>query len=82
VKPFIHVHIVSSEFCKIAHIYSLYSFIVIVDVSSSDTYDEGQEKRDDARSISRRNTVILDWFWPSHRVIALRPVCAVLCCEI
>jgi hypothetical protein len=53
-----------------------------VDVSSSDTCDKDREKRDDARSISRINTTILDWFRFSRGVIALRPVFIVLCCEI
>jgi hypothetical protein len=53
-----------------------------VDVSSSDTCDKDREKRDDARSISRINTTILDWFRSSRGVIVLRPVFIVLCCEI
>jgi hypothetical protein len=32
----------------------------IVDISSSDICDKNQEKCDDARSISRMNTVVLD----------------------
>jgi hypothetical protein len=56
--------------------------IVFVDVSSLDTYDEDQGKRDDVRSISRINTAVLDWFRPSHEVIVIRPGFAVLRCEI
>jgi hypothetical protein len=37
-----------------------------VDVVSSDTCDEDREKRDDVRSISRMNTISLDWFRPSR----------------
>jgi hypothetical protein len=37
-----------------------------VDVVSSDTCDEDREKRDDVRSISRMNTMSLDWFRPSR----------------
>jgi hypothetical protein len=57
-------------------------FIHSVDVSSSDTCDEDQEKRDDARSNSRLNTTILDWFRPSCGVIALRLVFTVSHYEI
>jgi hypothetical protein len=53
-----------------------------VDVSSSDTCDEDRKKRDDARSISRRNMTILDWFRSSHVVISLHSVFTVLCYEI
>jgi hypothetical protein len=41
-----------------------------VDVSSSDICDKDREKCDDVRSISRMNTVVLDWFRPSYGVIA------------
>jgi hypothetical protein len=58
------------------------SWCAYVDVMSSDTCDEDQEKCDDARSISKINTTSLDWFRPSHGVIALRPVFAVVCYEI
>jgi hypothetical protein len=44
--------------------------------------DEDREKHNVARSISRRNTAILDWFSPSREVIVVRPVFALLCCEI
>jgi hypothetical protein len=47
--------------------------ISIVDVSSSDICDEDREKRDDARSILKMNTMDLSWFMPSQRVIALHP---------
>jgi hypothetical protein len=49
-----------------------------VDVVSSDTCVKDREKRDDARAISRMN----QWFSPSRRVIAIRPVFTVLCCKI
>jgi hypothetical protein len=49
-----------------------------VDVSSSDIYDKDPEKCDDVRSISMMNMAVLDWFRPSHGVIALRPVFAIL----
>jgi hypothetical protein len=52
--------------------------MLCVDITSSDTCDKDREKRDDARSILRMNTVILDWFMPSHRVIAIHPVFVVL----
>jgi hypothetical protein len=39
-------------------------------------------ERNDVRSISRMNKVLLDWFMPSHGVIVIRPVFSVLCCEI
>jgi hypothetical protein len=42
-------------------------------------YDEDQEKRDDARSISKRNTASLDMFRPSGGATALRTVFVVLC---
>jgi hypothetical protein len=42
-------------------------------------YDEDREKRDDAISISKMNTVSLDKFRPSRGVTALRPVFAILC---
>jgi hypothetical protein len=58
------------------------SWCTTVDISSSDTCDEDQEKRDDVRSISKRNTTILDWFRPSRGVIVLHQVCVVLCFEI
>jgi hypothetical protein len=58
------------------------SILVFVDVSSSDTCDEDQEKHDDARSISRMNIVVLDWFRPSRGVIAIHLVFAILCYEI
>jgi hypothetical protein len=51
-------------------------------VSSSDIYDKNQEKHDDARSISMMNKLVLDWFRPSHGVIVMRLVFAVLCYEI
>jgi hypothetical protein len=53
-----------------------------VDVSLSDIYDKDREERDDARSISRMNTTVLDWFKSSREVIALRPIFYVLCYEI
>jgi hypothetical protein len=46
----------------------------VVDVVSSDIYDEDGEKRDYARSISKKARRVLDWFKPSRRVIALRLV--------
>jgi hypothetical protein len=48
-----------------------------IDVLLSDICDKDREKRDDARSISRMNTADLDWFRPSHGVIALHPVFAI-----
>jgi hypothetical protein len=39
--------------------------IITVDVLSSDTCDEDQKKRGDARSISLMNTADLYWFMPS-----------------
>jgi 6-phosphogluconolactonase/glucosamine-6-phosphate isomerase/deaminase len=50
----------------------------IVDISSLDIYDEDQEKCSDVRSILKMNMVNLDFFMPSHGVIALRPIFAVL----
>jgi hypothetical protein len=44
----------------------------------SDIYDDDQEERDNIRSILRMNTMSLDWFRPSHGVIALHPVFVVL----
>jgi hypothetical protein len=49
-----------------------------VDVVSSDTYDEDQEKRDDVRSILSINTASLECFRPSHEVIVIRTVFTVL----
>jgi hypothetical protein len=49
---------------------------------SSDTYVNDQEKCDDVRPISRMNMTVLDWFRPSHGVIVIRLVFAVLCYEI
>jgi hypothetical protein len=37
-------------------------------------FDKDQRKHDYARSISRKTRQGLDWFKPSQRVIALRPV--------
>jgi hypothetical protein len=51
-------------------------------VQVSSTCDEDQEKHDDARSISKRNTVNLDWYMTSREVIVLRPVFTVVCSEI
>jgi hypothetical protein len=53
-----------------------------VKVSSSDICDKDQEKHDDARSIIRMNTVVLDWFRPSRRVIVIHSVFTILRCEI
>jgi hypothetical protein len=50
-------------------------------VNVVDIYDD-QKKRDDARSILRMNMVSLDWFRPSHKVIAIHLVFTVLCYEI
>jgi hypothetical protein len=41
--------------------------------------DEDREKRNDAKSIYRMNTTVLDWFRPSHGVTTLCPVFVVLC---
>jgi hypothetical protein len=53
-----------------------------VNISSLDICDKDQEKRDDARLILRMNIMVLDWFSPSHRVIALRLIFVILCYEI
>jgi hypothetical protein len=45
-------------------------------------YDEDREKRDNVGSISKMNTVTLDWFRPSHGVIALCPVFVALCLKL
>jgi hypothetical protein len=44
-----------------------------VNVVTSDICDEDLEKRDYARSISKKTQRGLDWFKPSWRVIALHP---------
>jgi hypothetical protein len=54
----------------------------IVDIVSSDTCDEDREKHDDAGSISRMNTMSLDWFRPYCGVTVIRLVFTVLCYEI
>jgi hypothetical protein len=53
-----------------------------VEIVLSYIYDDDQEKRDNIRSILRMNTMSLDWFRPSRRVIALYPVFVVLYYEI
>jgi hypothetical protein len=49
---------------------------------SLDICDEDQEKYDDIRSISRMNTVSLDWFNLSRGIIVIHPVFAILCYKI
>jgi hypothetical protein len=48
--------------------------LVFIDVVSSDICDEDREKRDYARSISKKTWRGLDWFSLSRRVITLRSV--------
>jgi hypothetical protein len=51
-----------------------------VNASSSDIYDNDWEKRGDARLISKRNVIVLYWFWPSSNNATAS--LAVLCYEI
>jgi hypothetical protein len=55
---------------------------IVVDVVLSDTCDDDWKKCDNARSFLRMNMMSLDWFRPSHGVIALRLIFVVLCYEI
>jgi hypothetical protein len=71
----------SADFCSI-HLEPAPIAIPSVNVSSLDICNKGRKKHDDARSISRMNTMVLDWFRPSRGVIDLRPVFVVLCYEI
>jgi hypothetical protein len=56
----------------------LTSFKGSANVSSFDICDKYREKRDDTRSISMMNTMDLDWFSPSHKVIVIRLIFVVL----
>jgi hypothetical protein len=47
---------------------------VIVNVVLSDICDDDREKHNYTRSILKKARQGLDWFRPSRRVIALRPV--------
>jgi hypothetical protein len=53
-----------------------------VNVSSSDICDKDREKHGDIRSILKMNMTDLDWFRPSHKVIAIHPIFILLCYEI